>query len=700
MSVSPWILFSLLAAAGPDEELQLRPDEPRFAIQIPDVTLTDVPVERIVITARDRDGKFDRTFNGRPLIHGIRLMVEGQDVALPDFVDGVLELTTDLKSGRRVYITQDEIVVDPQSRRKGVKFVPRVFRWFALVPPVLAIVLAIWLRNIIVALFAGIWSGGVILAHGNVFEGLVETLETFLLRQLAGDESRLMIVLFTMFLGAMVGVMSRGGGTRALVSSLAGYTQKRESGQVMTWALGLVVFFDDYANVLLVGSTMRPVTDRLRISREKLAFLVDSTAAPVAGLAILSTWVGVEIGYIQSTYDQLGLEAEGYTTFLATLPYRFYALHLLVFVWLIAYSGHDYGPMLKAEARAISSGQLHRPGISVPCVDDHNAASTPARRQLLRTALIPVVTLFVLIVVGLWWTGSDGLQAANSLKRQNGEEVAPATLWAILQHASSNRVLFFSSFAASLVAIVSATASRSITLSESMDAWLEGAKSMFLAVVILVLAWGVAAVCNEQNLNTAGFLVELTRGRLSVNWMPSLAFVLAGCVAVATGSSWSTLGLLMPLFISITHYLLVDLNEADPNHPILLATIGAVLAGAIFGDHCSPISDTTVLSSAAAGSDHLDHVTTQIPYAATVAAVSLLTGYVPVGFGYSPIVLLPLGLFVLYLLVQFLGRPAEEYAKLLKPAEDSPAPLPLGDAGQADDEPIAPPDIPQVPEDL
>ncbi len=694
MSVAPWILFSLLAAAGPAEEIQLRPDEPRFVVEIPEVVLTDVPVDRIVITAHDRDGNLDPTFNGRPLIQGIRLTVKGQDVALPAFTDGLLELTTELKSRRSVYIIADEIVVDPQSRRRGTKSVPRILRWFALVPLMLAIVLAIWLRNIIVALFVGVWSGGVILAHGNFFAGLVQTLETFLLKQLSGNESHLMIILFTMFLGAMIGVMSRGGGTQSLVFSLARYTQKRESGQLMTWALGLVIFFDDYANTLLVGSTMRPITDRLRISREKLAFLVDSTAAPVAGLAILSTWVGVEIGYIQSTYEQLGLEAEGYTTFLATLPYRFYALHLIVFVLLIAYSGHDFGPMLKAEARALATGQVHRPGVAVPGVADDDPVSTPGRRPLLRNAVIPVVTLLVLIVAGMWWTGSQGLAAANLLKRQNGLEAAPATLWAVLEHARSNRVLFLSSFVASLVAVAAAKVSRSLTLSECMDAWLEGAKSMFLAVVILVLAWGVAAVCNEKHLNTAGFLVELTRGQLSVHWMPSLAFLLAGCVAVATGSSWSTMGLLLPLFISITYYLLVDLNEADPHHPLLLATIGAVLAGAIFGDHCSPISDTTVLSSAASGSDHLDHVATQMPYALTVAAVSLLLGYLPVGFGYSPIVLVPLGLFVLYLLVQFLGRPVEEYAKLLKPVEDAPAALQLGKAGQTDDEPITKPGTP------
>jgi Na+/H+ antiporter NhaC len=466
--------------------------------------------------------------------------------------------------------------------------------------------------------------------------------------------------------------MSRSGGTLALVSSMSRFTKQREHGQVLTWMMGLVVFFDDYANTFLVGSTMRPVTDRLKISREKLAFLVDSTAAPIAGIAFISTWIGVEIGYISDTYERLGMSGDVYSTFLATIPYRFYSLHLLVFVWLIAYSGRDFGPMLKAETRALARGELFRPEAVTANVTENELQANPAGRHLRRNAFLPLAALLGFIVIGLWWTGSNALANVNLEARHLEAAEIPATLWNILGHSSPNRVMFLSAFFASIVAVGTAVSSQALKMREGIDAWVAGAKSMFFPVIILVMAWGVATVCDENHLNTAGFLVEISHGHLSVSWMPTLAFLLAGVVAFATGSSWSTMGLLMPLFISVTYYLLAGLNEAGPNHHLMLATIGAVLAGAIFGDHCSPISDTTVLSSAATRCDHFDHVATQLPYAACVAGVALLLGYVPIGLGiWQPILLLPPGVIVLYLLVQFLGRSVEEQAKHVSSADDA-----------------------------
>ncbi|HCO24271.1 MAG TPA: sodium:proton antiporter, partial [Gimesia maris] len=260
--------------------------------------------------------------------------------------------------------------------------------------------------------------GAVILAHGNLFLGFVHTLDTFVIHEIvepgSSSYSHMMIILFTMFLGAMVGVMSAGGGTAALVNRLSRYSTKREHSQLMTWFLGLVVFFDDYANSLLVGTSMRPFTDRMKVSREKLAFLVDSTAAPVSGIAIISTWVGVEIGYIADTYSSLGISEDYYTTFLYSLPYRFYPLHLLAFVWLVAYLGNDYGPMLKAETRAIAFNQLVRPGrFNVVEAELGSDNGELARRQLLRNALIPLSVLLGLAMIGLWWTGTIEIDRLN-----------------------------------------------------------------------------------------------------------------------------------------------------------------------------------------------------------------------------------------------------------------------------------------------
>jgi Na+/H+ antiporter NhaC len=665
------IITSLLGQAAPISEVPLKKEPARFAIEAPPVAVIGVPVSQVTIRALNLDGTVDSGFSEHPeKVTGLELWVHEVDTALPPFEKGVLELKTDLAKNQKVYITSDVISVDPEQRRSGSLEVYRISKWLSLLPPLVAVVLAVWFRNIILALLVSIWMGAVILAHGNLFLGFVHTLDTFVIHEIvepgSTDYSHMMIIMFTMFLGAMVGVMSAGGGTAALVNRLAQYATKREHSQVMTWLLGLVVFFDDYANSLLVGSSMRPFTDRMKVSREKLAFLVDSTAAPVSGIAIISTWVGVEIGYIADTYASLGMSEDYYTTFLYSLPYRFYPLHLLAFVWLVAYLGNDFGPMLKAETRAIAYGQLVRPGrFNITEVEGGTDTGELARRQLLRNALIPLTVLLGLALIGLWWTGTIEINRLNLERMQQGQDELRINFQNVLEHSSPNRVLLISSFLASIAAVVSCSLSKSLSLNECVEAWSAGAKSMFLAILILVLAWSVATVCDAEHLNTAGVLVEMLSEKLSPNWMPTITFLLAAIVSFATGSSWSTMGLLMPLSISLTYSLLVPLNEADPNHHLMLGTIGGVLAGAIFGDHCSPISDTTVLSSAASGSDHLDHVLTQIPYALTVAVVSVLFGYLPVGFGFQPYILLPVGLVVLLLILLFYGRSAETEAKAL-----------------------------------
>lgn len=665
------ILTSLFGQTENISDVPLKKEPSRYAIEVPDVVVVGVPVSKVTIRALNVNGALDTEFSGHPQqIIGLGLWVDEVDTALPPFKDGILELKTDLARNQKVFVTADTIIVDPEIRGTGSQDVYRISRWLSLLPPIVAVLLAIWFRNIILAMLVSIWFGAVILAHGNLFLGFVHTLDTFVIHEIvepgSTDNSHMMIILFTMFLGAMVGVMSVGGGTAALVNRLSEYATKREHSQLMTWFLGLVVFFDDYANSLLVGSSMRPLTDRMKVSREKLAFLVDSTAAPVSGIAIISTWVGVEIGYIADSYASLGMAEDYYTTFLYSLPYRFYPLQLLAFVWLVAYLGHDYGPMLKAEMRAIAFNQVVRPGrFNIVEAESSAEKGELAHRQLLRNALIPLSILLGLAMIGLWWTGTIEIERLNLERFQQGELLLEKNFRTILEHASPNRVLLISSFLASIAAIASCSFSKALSLNECVEAWSVGAKSMFLAVLILVLAWSVATVCDENHLNTAGVLVEMLSGHLSPNWMPTITFLLAAAVSFATGSSWSTMGLIMPLSISVTYSLLVPLNEAGPNHHLMLGTIGGVLAGAIFGDHCSPISDTTVLSSAASGSDHLDHVLTQMPYALTVAVVSVVFGYIPVGFGIQPYILLPVGFVVLFLILQFYGKSAETEAAAL-----------------------------------
>ena len=532
---------------------------------------------------------------------------------------------------------------------------------WSLLPPLLAIGLAVVLRRVTLALFAGVLAGAVLIAEGNLLLALQQTLTEYLIGSSEKFTDHLKILVFTTLLGTMVGVMTRNGAMQAVIERIVKPGRNRCQGQQMTCGLGLAIFFDDYANTLVVGTAMRPLTDRLKISREKLAFLVDATAAPVAGLSVISTWVAYEIGLIGESYAAVDQKVDSYGIFLKTVPYRFYSILLLVFVWTIARSGRDFGAMRRAEERAVMTGEVSRPGRtaapslqaaaatkntkelpaayrgldlyahtappSLPLAEPPDGQPTSGEpdgpevvveRPLVRNAVIPLVLLLVTLLVGVLGWGGDSML----------------------------NVMLVASLVASFSSLGLTWLTRAVPFRESLAAWRQGAFSMFQALGILILAWALAAVCAPQYLNTAGYLVDLVGQGLPVQWMPTLSFVLAAVIALATGSSFSTMALLIPLSLPISWNLLTadTPTPVDPADPLLLATLGAVLAGAIFGDHCSPISDTTVLSSAAAGCDHLDHVATQAPYAVVVAGIALLMGYVPVGFGVPIGVCLPLSI--------------------------------------------------------
>ena len=519
--------------------------------------------------------------------------------------------------------------------------------WPTILPPLVALALAVLLREVYVSLLVGVFCGAMIMTRGNPADALVNMLEEHIVGQIA-DPDHLKTILFTLLLGAMIGVMSGSGGTAAMVARLVRFTTSRRRGMVLTWLAGLVVFFDDYANTLLVGSSMRPLADRLRISREKLAFLIDATAAPVAGLAIVSTWVGFEINQIEDGFQAAGISVDARDIFLRTIPYRFYPLVLIAFVFLIAITERDFGPMRRSE-RAILSRKPERPNsrsaLAADAIDlpaPHTASkesgdqSDEVAKRTPANALIPIGVLLICVTIGF-------VMAAYSKKG----DVDPF------------RILLVSSFLAAASAFLCALWTKSLSLRSCTQASLDGALTMFPAVIILVLAWSIAGICDGKHLGTAQFIVNSVGHQLAPPWLPTLAFVLSGIVSLATGSSFATMGLLLPMFIPLTMSVLqADAAGAivDPNHPIMLASIGAILAGAIFGDHCSPISDTTVLSSAAADCDHLLHVATQMPYAVTVALIAVCTGCIPAGFEVAPAISIPTGFGVALAAVIMFGR--------------------------------------------
>jgi len=518
--------------------------------------------------------------------------------------------------------------------------------WVSLLPPLLAIGLALWARQVIVALFAGVWLGATFVFDLNPLAGLLHALDHYLIQALA-DPDHAAIVMFSMTLGGMVGVISKAGGTQGIVEMVSRWAKGRRGAQLATWALGVFIFFDDYANTLVVGNTMRPFTDRMRVSREKLSYIVDSTAAPVASIALISTWVGFQVGLIDSAFEAIGLRADAYVTFLRSIPYSFYSILAILFVALVGWMLRDFGPMWKAEYRAVHHGKALRdcaqPISDAAALDGVSDGDVPLRWL---NAFLPVAVMIVVTVGGLYVSGRMAL----------GAQAAGARLGEVFGAADSFDVLMWASFSAALTAILLAVSQRILSLGKALEAWLAGARAMVLAMVILVLAWSIGKVC--QDLHTADFVIHWAGKFLSARLLPVLTFVVAAFVSFSTGTSWATMAILIPIVVPMADKLASAQGlAAGPTDTVLLGTIGAVLSGSVFGDHCSPISDTTIMSSMASAADHIDHVRTQMPYALLVAGVAALLGYVPAAFGVSPWVGIVGGTLILASFLRFVGRP-------------------------------------------
>ena len=529
----------------------------------------------------------------------------------------------------------------------------------SVLPPLIAIALAILLRKPVPSLLCGVFAGAFLLRLRGGFSALASVPlglrdgVTELLWPEVVSPARYMIVLFVVFMLALVGVVTVNGGVRGVMDRIARLASSASRTQFATYLMGLVVFFDDYANTILVGSTMRPLSDRWKVSREKLAYLIDSTAAPVAGLAVLSTWIAFEVSTFSAQLPAAGLTpGDGYAVFLQSLPYRFYCILTLVFVGLVAYTGRDFGPMARAEARARRGDGLVRPG-GEPLVAEQGLQLEPAPNVQPRAwaAVVPILA-FVLVTL---------FEIAHAGK---AFELSAAELWSIegltgvLYDGSGSQPLMIGSLVGLLLAIAISRHLRVPGRAIVGAAW-RVLTSMGVAIAILYLAWMIGRVCGS--LGTAPYLTALLGDALDPRLLPAVLFLLAGVVAFSTGSSWSTMSILLPLVVGLAYALGSGAELGATPHEsgmlLMLMSIGAVLEGAIFGDHCSPISDTTVLSSIAAASDHIDHVRTQIPYATVTMGVAMGAGYLPCTYlGVSPFLGLALGAALLTGVVLLGGR--------------------------------------------
>ena len=531
------------------------------------------------------------------------------------------------------------------------------FGFWTILPPLVAILLAFITKNVVISLFLGTITGCFLLEiqGNNIFFALIYSFLDFVERALnsLADPWNAGIILQVMAIGGVISLVSKMGGAKAVAEALAKRAKTPRSAQLITWILGVLVFFDDYANSLIVGPIMKPVADKMRISRERLAFIIDATAAPIAGIAIISTWIGLEVGLIKDAFDGLGQNIDAFGVFLSTIPYRFYNILILVFVVATSVLLRDFGPMRKAEIAARRGSKSLNEEIAIDKETLEEVAVKEGVKLSVWNAIIPIGALMISALASFYYSGYTTIMGGEDSALQAVMTNSPASFEAIRQafsNADASIALFQSALFASLVAIAMAVFKKIFTISEAIDVWVDGMKGLLITGVILILAWSLSSVIKE--LGTAAFLVQVLSDSIPMFLLPSIIFILGAVISFATGTAYGTMGILMPLAIPLAYSISPDLSY-------VIVSTSAVLTGAIFGDHCSPISDTTILSSMGSGCHHIDHVNTQIPYALFVAGITVLFGYIPAGLGMPLWIVLPLAIIVIVLSVRFIGKPVD-----------------------------------------
>ena len=530
---------------------------------------------------------------------------------------------------------------------------------WSLFPPLLAILVAMVTGRLILGLSLAIVGAATIV---TVWNG-VPPLPWVILGVAAVDfvwlplfnSFQFYILGFTASLIGMVRVIAIAGGTQGIAELLVARAAGARSTRAATVLMGLAIFFDDYANTMVVGTTMQPVADRFRISREKVAYLVDSTAAPVAGLAVISTWIGYEVGLFEDTLRQMGVAMSGYELFFRALPMRFYCIMTLAFVVMSVALRRDYGPMYAAERRAFTTGQTLATGKRPASGREVETISAPPGISAhWITAAAPIAVVVTAVFAGMH---ADAWNATPVVAAREQHALFSLNYWTVvMSNTDTAKMMFIASLLGSGLAFAIAATRRDgnghrpLGLRRIALTWIKAIRGFHYAIAILVLAWGIKEACTA--VGTSSYLVAVLSDRLVPEILPVLVFLLAAAIAFSIGTSWTTMAILLPTMVPVA-------NEMG-GLPLTVLTAAAVLDGAIFGDHCSPISDTTVLSSIAASCDHLSHVWTQIPYAVATMAAAALFGYLGTSLSlYGGMVGIGLGLASLALLLLLVGKDPE-----------------------------------------
>lgn len=492
---------------------------------------------------------------------------------------------------------------------------------WALLPPVIAIALALITKEVYSSLFIGILAGGFLYAEFNPVGTMKHVFVDGMIAQLS-DAWNVGILIFLVVLGTMVMLMNRAGGSAAFGRWSIKHVKTKRGAFLATIALGVLIFIDDYFNCLTVGSVMQPLTDKHHISREKLAYVIDATAAPVCIIAPISSWAAAVTGFVDG--------ANGLDLFIRAIPYNFYAWLTIAMLITLAFTGFDYGPMVKFEEAAgkvaivkdeVPGSSDSNPNPSMTGADEQPNPPVSKKGGVIHLVL-PIVVLIFCCIVGMIYTGGffDGVSFVDAF---SGSDASVG--------------LVYGSVVALLFTVIFFLATRVISFKDCMSALPEGFKSMVPAILILTFAWTLKAMTDSLGAATfVGGLVEnVASSNAIMSLLPAFVFLIGAFLAFATGTSWGTFGILIPIVVNVF--------ASNLSSELMIISISACMAGAVCGDHCSPISDTTIMASAGAKCEHINHVSTQLPYAITAAAVSLVS-YIITGFIRNAFICLPLGI--------------------------------------------------------
>ncbi|NIR50714.1 sodium:solute symporter [candidate division KSB1 bacterium] len=457
--------------------------------------------------------------------------------------------------------------------------------WLSILPPVIAIILAIWTKQVFVSLFFGIWLGWTILAQGNPITGIAAALESCV--RVFQDTGNTKVIAFSAMVGALLAFTQYSGGVEGFVRwvSNKGIVKTRRKAGLLTYVIGLMIFVESSITCLVTGAISRPIFDKFNISREKLAYICDSTSAPICILIPLNGWGAYVIGLLANqNIDQ------PFRVLIHSLPFNLYAIFAIITVLVVILTGKDVGAMAKAEKRARVEGKVLRDGAE-PVVSDEviSIAAKQGIKPNARNMLIPIAIMVMMMPIGLTITGDGNIMEGSG---------STSVFWAVTAAIVGAGMLY--------------SVQRLFKLREMVDLFFKGLGGLMPLALLMMLAFAIGDTCSE--LGTGPYVANLAKTWLNPRFVPVILFLVSGFIAFSTGTSWGTFGIMMPIAIPM-----VDSMGAH-----LHATVGAVLSGGIFGDHCSPISDTTIISSMASASDHIDHVRTQLPYALLATLLALI----------------------------------------------------------------------------